>query len=141
MPPRVPSIRSTVGSLGYRLSRDVVAAKIAALGVPGLVLVLAMTATGYTGAAALTTALAALGPGGMLGGVATLGVGVLVSDAVTKYGAQTIFLEVTKELNRRGEITKTILAKVERMPLSLELKTKIRGSLEELEQVRPEKTN
>lgn len=106
-----------------------------------MVLVVAMTATGYTGAAALTTALAALGPGGMLGGVATLGVGVLVSDAVTKYGAQTIFLEVTKELNRRGETTKTILAKVERMPLSLELKTKIRGSLEELEQVRPEKTN
>ena len=139
--PRVPSIRSTVGSLGYRLSLDVVAAKIAALGVPGLVLVVAMTDTGYTGAAALTTALAALGPGGMLGGVATLGVGVLVSDAVTKYGAQTIFLEVTKELNRRGETTKTILAKVERMPLSLELKTKIRGSLEELEQVRPEKTN
>ena len=43
--------------------------KIAALGVPGVVLAVAMETTGYVGAAALTTALATLGgPLGMLGG-------------------------------------------------------------------------
>ena len=48
--------------------------KIVALGVPGLVLLIAMSATGWAGAAALTTALAALGgPLGMLGGIAVLG--------------------------------------------------------------------
>lgn len=42
---------------------DHVTGKVAGLGVPSLVLIIAMGATGYTGAAALTAALAALGPG------------------------------------------------------------------------------
>lgn len=76
---RLPS--TPITQLTSHLSLDQVVAKIAALGVPGLVLLIAMTATGYTGAAALTTALVSLGPGGMLGGIATLGIGVLTSDA------------------------------------------------------------
>lgn len=40
---------------------DQIVDKIAALGVPGLVLLVAMAFTGWAGAAALTTALAALG--------------------------------------------------------------------------------
>ena len=48
--------------------------KIVALGVPGLVLLIAMHLTGFAGAAALTAALASLGgPLGMLGGLAVLG--------------------------------------------------------------------
>lgn len=39
-----------------------IVSKIAALGVPGLVLLIAISATGLTGAAAITSALAALGP-------------------------------------------------------------------------------
>lgn len=125
--------KATVARLNARLSLDQVAAKIAALGVPGLMLVIAMTATGYTGAAALTTALVALGPGGMLGGIATLGVSVLISDAAAKYGARTIALEVIKELYRRDETVDTILDKIERMPLSHELKMHAKETLEELE--------
>ena len=52
---------------------DKLVSKVAALGVPGLVLVVAIGATGFAGGAAITTALAALGPGGMIGGIATLG--------------------------------------------------------------------
>jgi hypothetical protein len=56
-------------------SLDTVASKIAALGVPGLVLVVAMAFTGFAGAAAITAALAMLGgPLGMLGGIAVLGI-------------------------------------------------------------------
>ena len=47
---------------------DKLVSKIAALGIPGLVLVTAIGATGLAGGAAITTALAALGPGGILGG-------------------------------------------------------------------------
>ncbi|MFM6039787.1 MAG: hypothetical protein ACKPBB_18935 [Sphaerospermopsis kisseleviana] len=48
---------------------DKIVDKIAALGVPGLVLVVAMAFTGWAGAAAITTGLAVLGgPFGMLGG-------------------------------------------------------------------------
>ena len=42
--------------------------KIAALGVPGLVFMVAIELTGLVGAPALTCALAALGPGGMVDG-------------------------------------------------------------------------
>lgn len=43
---------------------DKIVSKIVALGVPGLVLLLAIGATGYAGAAAITTALCAIGPFG-----------------------------------------------------------------------------
>ena len=52
---------------------DKIISKVAALGIPGLVLVTAIGATGLTGAAAITAALAALGPGGILGGIARSG--------------------------------------------------------------------
>lgn len=47
---------------------DKIVSKIVGLGVPGLVLFVALSATGYAGAAAITTALAAIGPFGILGG-------------------------------------------------------------------------
>lgn len=42
---------------------DKIISKVAALGVPGLILVVAIAASGLSGAAAITVALAALGPG------------------------------------------------------------------------------
>ena len=97
--------------------------KIAAMGVPGLVLVLAMNATGYAGAAAITTALAALGgPVGMLGGIAALGILGLISEAIAKYGVDAIYKGVIKELYKRGESDESIKAKIEKYPLSKEQK-------------------
>ena len=81
---------------------DKVVEKIAALGVPGLVLLIAINATGLAGAAAITAGLAAIGPGGMLGGIVILGVGVLISGAIAKYGFQAIYKGVINELQKRG---------------------------------------
>ena len=47
---------------------DKLVSKIAALGIPGLVLVTAKGATGLAGGAAITTALAAIGQGGKIVG-------------------------------------------------------------------------
>lgn len=58
---------------------DKIISKVAALGVPGLILVVAIAASGLSGAAAITVALAALGPGGIIGGIATLS---LLADMV-----------------------------------------------------------
>jgi len=44
----------------FKIQMDSIASKIAALGVPGLILLVVMAFTGWAGAAALTTALAAL---------------------------------------------------------------------------------
>ena len=109
---------------------DKLVSKIAALGVPGLVLVTAIGATGLAGGAAITTALAALRPGGMLGGIVTLGIIGLVSEGIAQYGVDAIFSAVVKELYRKGETKEEILQKVNRYPISKDLKRKLKEHIE-----------
>jgi hypothetical protein len=74
---------------------DEVVKKIAALGLPGIILVVTMAATGLTGAAAITAALAFLGgPTGMLGGIAMLGLTGLIADALTKMGLEDLLTAI-----------------------------------------------
>lgn len=74
---------------------DEVIKKIAALGLPGIILVVVMASTGLTGAAAITAALALLGgPGGMLGGIGVLGLTGLITDALAKVGLEDLLTAV-----------------------------------------------
>jgi len=109
-----------------------VVSKLAALGIPGLVLLVAMGATGLGGAAAITAALAALGPFGILGGIASLGIIALVVEGVTKYGVDSIFVAVVKELYERGETKESILQKIKKYPISNDLKRKLREKLDKM---------
>lgn len=109
-----------------------IVSKIAALGVPGLVLVIAISATGLSGAAAITAALAALGPFGMLGGIATLGVISLASHGLVEFGFDTIFVAVVKELYKKGECKDSILTKINKYPVSKSLKRKLREELDKV---------
>jgi hypothetical protein len=104
--------------------------KIAALGVPGLVLVVAMAVTGWAGAAALTAALAFLGgPFGMLGGIAVLGILGLISKGLSDYGFEAIFKATVDELRRKGKSKVDIEREVESYPISRDLKLKIKDYL------------
>ena len=107
-----------------------IVSKIVALGVPGLVLFIAISATGLTGAAAITSALAALGPFGMYGGMATLGVIGLISQGIAEFGFDAIFTAVVKELYKKGESKDSILKKITKYPVSKSLKRKLREELE-----------
>ncbi|MBQ9531371.1 MAG: hypothetical protein IJR70_04800 [Eubacterium sp.] len=107
--------------------------KIAALGVPGLIFLVAVSATGLSGAAAITAALAALGPGGMVGGIVFLGVTGLVTESLTKYGFEAIFKAVVKELYKRGESVESIKAKVNKYPVTKTLKEKLFNHLDKIE--------
>lgn len=102
---------------------DKVVSSIAGYGVPALVLMIAISATGYTGAAAITAALAALGgPFGMIVGINALVLGGIIVKAVSKYGIDAIFKAVVAELVRRGESRGSILEKIEGYPISRALK-------------------
>lgn len=80
---------------------DEVVKKVAALGLPGVILVITMATTGFAGAAAITTALATLGgPAGMLGGIAVLGITGLIADTLTKYGLEAFLTELYKQRSR-----------------------------------------
>lgn len=109
---------------------DEIAAKIAGIGVPALILVMAIGATGYVGAAAVTTALAALGPGGMVGGVVTLLASGTIVSAVTKYGIDSVFNAVVKELLKKGETKQDIINKIQKYPISKSLKLKLKEMVE-----------
>ena len=78
-------------------------AKITALGVPGPVLPVAVNATGLAGGAAVVTALAALGPGGIIGGIACLGLIGMIAHGLTEYGMGAVSSTVVKELLEKGE--------------------------------------
>lgn len=107
---------------------DKVVDKVAALGVPGLVLLIALKVVGFAGAAALTTALATLGgPFGMLGGIAALGILVLISGAITKYGFERILKAVVDSLAKKGKSKEAIKTEIDKYWfVSKDLKLKLK---------------
>ena len=109
---------------------DKVAEIIAGLGVPGLILLVVMAATPYFGAAATTTSLAAIGPFGMLGGIAALLVLAFIAQALAKLGFEQVFPAVLNNLKKRGETIEEILEKINGYPISIGLKAKLREFIE-----------
>ena len=102
-----------------------VISKIAALGVPGLILLVAIHATGLVGAAAITTALAAIGPGGIIGGVIFLVAAGIISDGLAEWGFDTLFEGVIRQLYLNGETKESIKRKISEYPLTGKLKAKL----------------
>ena len=100
--------------------------KLAALGVPGLVLLIAVSTSGYVGAAAIVAALSALGPGGIVGGIATLALIGVITHGLAEYGLDGISSALVKELLKKGESKQTILEKIEKYPISKSLKSRLR---------------
>ena len=101
---------------------DVIIKRITALGLPGLVFMVAVEFTGLAGAAAITAALSALGPGGMIGGVMTLCVIGVIADGIAEYGFDSIARGVLKELYCKGETKESLKNKIKKYPVSSKLK-------------------
>ena len=111
---------------------DKIINKVAGLGIPGVMLMVAISMTGLSGAAAITAALALLGPGVMLGGIALLLVAGMIASALTEFGFDALFKAVIKKLYQKGETKETIKRKIEKGPWSKKLKAKAISDLEKL---------
>lgn len=110
---------------------DEVVRKIAALGLPGVLLAIAIATTGFAGGAALTTALATLGgPFGMLGGIAVLGIAGLVADALSKVGLEALLLEVYRSRKQKESKSK-LLSEIDGLPIFQDLKNTLKQALRE----------
>ncbi|MEO1376909.1 MAG: hypothetical protein AAFW70_21965 [Cyanobacteria bacterium J06635_10] len=108
---------------------DEVVRKVASLGLPGIILLITMATTGFTGAAAITAALALLGPGGMIGGIAFLGVIGVASDALTKYGLSAILKGVYLERKQKGDSIQSLSTEINGLPISNDLKRELKEAV------------
>lgn len=96
-----------------------------AIGGPSLLLKLMMDATGHRGAARLTTALSALGPGGMVGGLLVLAISGLATRELSETIISAAYSRVVKQLIADGESPEDVLEKIQRYPVSPELKKRL----------------
>lgn len=105
-----------------------VVSKLAGFGVPGLVFLTKMTvisATGISGGAVITAALSSIGPAGMVGGVFTLIGSAVLVEWVSKVGIDAVYSGVVAELCKKGETKDSIILKINKYPVSKELKRKL----------------
>ena len=113
---------------------DEVVERIAGLGVPGLVLLVAMAGSPWYGGAAIVSGLAALGgPFGMLGGIGTIVLSGFIAAVISKFGFERIFKRVLKKLKEQGKTKEEILREIDRYPIADGLKLKLRDYLENME--------
>ncbi|HEY9838699.1 MAG TPA: hypothetical protein V6D27_17590 [Vampirovibrionales bacterium] len=104
---------------------DEVVKKVAALGLPGIILAIAMATTGLTGSAAITAALAMLGgPAGVLGGIGVLGITGLIAEYLTRESLEQLLTDVYR-VRARTERTQVVLGELEWLPISEELKSRL----------------
>lgn len=111
---------------------DKIVNKIVGIGVPGIMLMVAISLSPYAGAAAIASALALLGPGGMVGGVITLVFAGAVASAISEFGFDALFKAVVKKLYAKGETKESIKRKIEKGPWSAKLKAKAISDLDKL---------
>lgn len=112
---------------------DKIVDMVAALGIPGLVLVIAIAVAGPAGGAAIMWALAFLGgPLGALGGIAVLILISIISKAIAEYGAVAVAKAVVERLRDKGHTHEEIRRKIAGYPISRGLKAKLLVFLDSL---------
>ncbi|BAZ23306.1 hypothetical protein NIES4073_41940 [Kalymmatonema gypsitolerans NIES-4073] len=124
---------------------DEVVKKIAALGLPGILLVIAVSASGLAGGYGVVAALAGLGgPFGIIGGLGVLGLTTLVGEALAGYGIEAVLKNIYTE-RRKTESVRYLLKEIKDLPITEDLKLKLKNELNptitnNFEEVQPPKT-
>lgn len=91
------------------ITLDAIVRRIAAFGVPGLVLLVVTATSGLAGGAAIVASLAVLGgPAGMVGGIGSLILISMIAQGLAKYGIEAIFKGVIDSLKKEGLTNKKI---------------------------------
>lgn len=110
---------------------DELVKKIAALGLPGIIFVIA-TATSGGSVAAVVAMLSSLGgPLGLLGGLGLLGLVGILAEYLTEYGIEAILKLVYTERSKTDSV-RFLLKEIDELPVTDELKAKLREHLSEV---------
>jgi hypothetical protein len=84
-----------------------------------------MSATGLAGAAAITAALAMLGPGGMIGGIVLLGIVGMAAEALSKFGLEALIIAIYQQRLQNGESRNNICREIRGLPISGDLRRRL----------------
>ena len=107
--------------------------KIAERGVLGLVLLVSVSAIGYSRTAA-KTALNSLGVAGLVsGGVRKLPLLSMISKGINEHGFEKIYFQVLKKIKKeKGLSEKDIIDKINNYPISKSMKLKLINKIKEM---------
>ncbi|NEO30639.1 MAG: hypothetical protein F6K36_09450 [Symploca sp. SIO3C6] len=101
---------------------DEVVKKVAALGLPGVILVVAMATSGAMGGIGLISTIAGFGgPLGLAGGLAFLGLMTGVGDIISGYGIDAVLKAVYEERKKKESIS-SLRKEVKELPISENLR-------------------
>lgn len=125
----------TFDSIKQVTRMDEIVKVIASLGLPGVILIVTMATTAYPVTTAIPFALAVLGgPFGMFGGLTVLGLTTLVSEALAGYGIEKLLSYVYAERSKNESLA-GILKEINGLPISDDLKQKLKDTLPKKEDV------
>lgn len=107
---------------------DEIVKKLAALGLPGVILVILTVASEGSSAAVAATLTAFGGPFGIVGGIALLGLITVVGNTLGAYGIEAILKAIYKERSKT-EPVRFFLKEIKDLPITEELKLKLENEL------------
>ncbi|NEO97874.1 MAG: hypothetical protein F6K58_04030 [Symploca sp. SIO2E9] len=109
---------------------DEVVKKVAALGLPGVILVIAMATSGAMGSTGLVSTITGLGgPLGLVGGLAFLGLMTGVGDVISGYGIDAILTAVYEERKKKENLS-SLRKEVKELPISENLRSTLLNVLD-----------
>ncbi|BAZ70582.1 MAG: hypothetical protein KME28_06450 [Pelatocladus maniniholoensis HA4357-MV3] len=106
---------------------DEIVKKLAALGLPGVLLVI-LTAAGGSTASVIGTLTALGGPFGFGGGLFLFGLTIVLGDAISGYGIEAILKAIYTERSKT-ESVRFLLKEINDLPITEELKLKLKNHL------------
>ncbi len=101
--------------------------------IPGLVFHAEKNATSVNGGARITSALAAIGPGGMTGGLISLGAIQAATLLLAKGSVDIIYIMGIRQLSKEGIPAEMIFEAIDRYPVSSGLKQRLRNKVAQLQ--------
>ena len=106
---------------------DMIISALTAEGIPALLLRLAITASGQKGGARLTKALSSLGPGGMIGGLITLGVIQAASFLITEETIEWVYTCAIHQMLKDGVSQDEVISRINSYKISSGLSERLRN--------------
>ncbi|MCG6135468.1 MAG: hypothetical protein MET45_12520 [Nostoc sp. LLA-1] len=107
---------------------DELVKKIGALGLPGILFVVATAASGGSVAAVVTLLSSLGGPLGLLGGLGLLGLVGILGEYIAEFGVENVLKLIYQERSKT-ESVRFLLKEIKELPITDELKLKLENHI------------